>query len=546
MTSLINNILIVIFCFINASQQRTQEDIIYHKTETNLDPLVEDIQLESENSKSEIFQDYEDKCKIRESMKSTNDFFFFIPVLKAKLKPSGGNIKFTNTCFKINKLSFVKFSKDETIISFEASEPSGWFCSDTYLISTYGHQQIKFIFQGGYHSIVLTNLTEGDMADIRVNGVHIISSCDGLFSNIKSFFQTIGLYLGGFSTNTNAWLPFMRPNITGIMERFNIAFLSEFMNYKQVHRGEWGQKIIDIDEKMIKSGDFLAITRLDGIDPIVMLGTGARIGHTAVCLWIDGELYVVESTDGWYWPKAGIQRNKWKDWIQYASASDKLVAHFPLKPEIRAKFDEKKAIEFFTSVEGLNYGFHNFVFSWLDTEKDNFPEFVDPEVVMVLVNLFSKYVPSIGNTMFGEGLNKRLGTSGLSVTEAIIHAAEKGISNGSLFAIPEQEWEYSDGKSYVCSCFTAALYKASGLFGDLDVNPFEVSPRDIYQLALYDKDYKHTRPNICKEADPDLDYCQIMGRYKIILDNYSSIELYDGMNEKCPSIAPLYIRPEGC
>jgi hypothetical protein len=540
------NILIVIFCLINNFHQRTQDDIVYPNIETELDPLTDDLHLESENSEN-YFQDFpEDKCKLRENMKVTAEFYFFVPVLKAKLKPDNRNIKFTNSCFKTNKVSLEKFSKAETIISFEASEPLGWFCTDTYWIGTYNHNQLKIFFQGGYRRIVLTNLSDGDMADIRVNGIHVLGFCQGLFSNIKSIIQTIGLFFGGFTPDPNAWLPIMRPSITGIMERLNVSFLGEIMGYKQVHRGEWGNKLIEIDEKLIKSGDFLAITRLDGVDPIVMIGTGARIGHTAVCLWIDGELYVVESTDSWYWPKKGIQRNKWKDWIQYARVSDKLVAHLPLREDIRAKFNEKKAIEFFNSVEGLNYGYHNFVFSWLDTEKDNWPGFADGDSVFMMVALFSKLAPQVGSTMFGEGLNKRLGTNGLSVTEAVLHAAEKGISIGSLFAIPELEWEYSDGKNYVCSCFTAALYKASGLFGDLDINPFEVSPRDIYQLAIYDKEYKHKRPEICKEADPDLDYCQIMGRYKIILDNHSSIELYDGMNEKCPSTSPLYIRTEGC
>ena len=39
-----------------------------------------------------------------------------------------------------------------------------------------------------------------------------------------------------------------------------------------------------------------------------MIGSGGRTGHTCVCSWMDGELYVLESQDAWYWPKHGIQK----------------------------------------------------------------------------------------------------------------------------------------------------------------------------------------------------------------------------------------------
>jgi len=30
-------------------------------------------------------------------------------------------------------------------------------------------------------------------------------------------------------------------------------------------------------------------------------------------------------------------------------------------------------------------------------------------------------------------------------------------------------WEYSDGKSYVCSCYVAGIWKAAGLFDGYEV-----------------------------------------------------------------------------
>lgn len=46
--------------------------------------------------------------------------------------------------------------------------------------------------------------------------------------------------------------------------------------------------------------------RLDGLDPMIMYGTGARVGHNVMALRFDGELYIVESQDAWYWPTHGL------------------------------------------------------------------------------------------------------------------------------------------------------------------------------------------------------------------------------------------------
>ncbi len=57
-----------------------------------------------------------------------------------------------------------------------------------------------------------------------------------------------------------------------------------------------------IDASLIKSGDYLAIARFDGLDPMIMWGTGGRTGHSAVCVWDNGTLYVVVrdyNTDCW-------------------------------------------------------------------------------------------------------------------------------------------------------------------------------------------------------------------------------------------------------
>ena len=80
--------------------------------------------------------------------------------------------------------------------------------------------------------------------------------------------------------------------------------------------------------------------------------------------------------------------------------------------------------------------------------------------------------------------------------------------------------------------------KAGGIFGDTIIEPHEFTSRDIYQMDIYDKDFKKHGPRECLEADPELDYCMIYGKYDIRAEGYSTIPLYDHMNERCSSVPP--------
>lgn len=52
---------------------------------------------------------------------------------------------------------------------------------------------------------------------------------------------------------------------------------------------------VDLSEDEVNSGDFLVITRFDGLDQLIEWGTGSHSGHSAVVFKMDGETYVVES-----------------------------------------------------------------------------------------------------------------------------------------------------------------------------------------------------------------------------------------------------------
>jgi len=178
---------------------------------------------------------------------------------------------------------------------------------------------------------------------MNFEGLHIYMFCDGYVDTFISAFKTVLLFLGGLTYNPEGG-PVTGSHVPPYMEKANIQFFKEAMNWEPEERTIHD---VDIDEAMINSGDFLAIFRLDGLDPMVMYGSGSRAGHSTMALRFDDGLYVVESQDAWYWPFPNIQRNKFADWIKYARNADYHVSHLPLNAEARAKFNEKAAQDFF-------------------------------------------------------------------------------------------------------------------------------------------------------------------------------------------------------
>ncbi|MCQ2816174.1 MAG: hypothetical protein MJ252_02800 [archaeon] len=497
--------------------------------------------LEHHNLKTET-KASNDMCERRINPLEPN-YYYFLPMIKAKLYKEGDSFEFKAGCFKKNTATLKEIKGNSMTIIINADEPESLLCHDLYIMHTTNINQLYSVFNRGDHEIIIENLSQDDLDEIRVNSIKVMGFCQGIAASLRSLVMSLLLYVGGMGNDPENPIPILRPKVPDYMIEHNIALLKFYNNYTPRPRED---KVIELDEKYIHTGDFIAISRLDGVDPMIMIGTGSQIGHSTVAAWIDGKLYVIESQDGWYWPYHGIQRNEWKEWCRLARIADFNVAVLPLSEEARAKFDEKKAVEWFKNgIEGLNYGYHNFLFTFIDTPDQNLPFVLTHEHFEFLFTILEKFSEPLATKMLGEGVNMRLGTKNLTLVQAAAEAARRNITFEELLAMPEQDgWEYSDGKNYVCACFCAAFYKAGGMFGDYEIQATEFTPKDVYQLDIFDKNYK--KPQECIDADPDLPYCQIMGKFKIDLPGYSTIKPYPHMNERCPSVAPDFYRPDGC
>ena len=485
----------------------------------------------------------EDLC-LRRPYHKTAEPYYFIPVLRSKLKEVGEKYSFPSRCFKKNIIIYKEISKDKITLTLQNFNKTDTFCSELFFFHTSDHNYLQFVAFQGEHNIVLKRITQDDKDEIKINGIKLYSFCSSFINTIKSVLKTFKAFYGGLGLDPNAKNPKFRPTLQKDVEKANLRILELFNHYTPERRKN--NTIVNIDKNIVKSGDAILISRMDGLDPMIMIGSGGRAGHTCVCSWIDGELYVLESQDAWYWPRHGIQKNKWDDWIQWAHNADFNVVLLPLKEEYRQKLDVDKANSWFNNeVEGLPYGYHNFIFTWIDTTTKNFPFITTHEFVELVFSLLSKIYPKGSDLIITEALNLRLGKKGLTFQQTVVEAARQGKTFEELIAMPElEEYEYHDGLNYVCGCFVAAYYEHGGLFGDITILPNEFTPRDIYTLDIFDKEFK--KPQECIDDNPDLPYCQLMGKFILELDNYSTIKPYNYMNERCPSQGLAFIREEGC
>jgi len=214
------------------------------------------------------------------------------------------------------------------------------------------------------------------------------------------------------------------------------------------------------------------------------------------------------------------------------------------------------AIQFYKSVEGLPYGFHNLFTGWLDTAEGNYPVPLSSHLTFLIMcfgEVLLQQTLGLGQTFdfFAQTMNHRLGTSGLNVVEVYMEAQKRGMSLTDLVIMPElDQWNFQDdnqtGPSMVCNVFVMRMWKVGGIFGDLtnQIQAGEFTNWDAYSLNIFDTNY--VRPDICVQADPKSQFCQLLGNYRMALPQYNSVKPFANMREKCPSIAPDYIKPANC
>ena len=404
--------------------------------------------------------------------------------------------------------------------------------SKTRLIPIEGNYGVKFQASG---------MSQGEREFVKEKGFFVMKSCDKISNFASNAWGVIKMFAGG--QGMIPWVPIFGSKIRDYQLKANIDFVKQFAGFEWKMRRD--PKLVLLDKKSVKSGDLILIYRFDGIDNIIHWGTGSRAGHTAVALWDKDELYVLESQEALYWPTKNIQRRKWSSWIKYADNADYNVVLVPIKTELSARMSEDKAWKAFKELENQQYGFSNFVFGWLDTEHNNLPDLADLNLLTIVLGLIEKVAPKVPKLMFYDAWNHRLGTKDLTMSGIWEELYKRQMTIEQLSAIPEKDDSaYPSGRNYVCSSFVTHIYQAAGLFGDMEINATEFTPKDLYELNFFDVSGARV-PAECKDFAPH-GYCQLMGKVDMDVGKIGWVKPYPHMNEKCPSMAPNFERTEGC
>ena len=137
-------------------------------------------------------------------------------------------------------------------------------------------------------------------------GLKVFRFCDSIANFIRSLFffkslnnnpiadviMTMYLFLGnpgGMLTKAN--VPPSKKEV-----EMNIQFLKQAAGFEFQPRNTTINVGKEIDQSYIKSGDFVFIVRLDGLDPMEIWATGPGPGHSTIAVWgEDKVLYILES-----------------------------------------------------------------------------------------------------------------------------------------------------------------------------------------------------------------------------------------------------------
>lgn len=443
----------------------------------------------------------------------------YLGTLQPVVSPALDNLP--SACFVDLSAKLQIVSADAVAIAFSWDGRRSSLCGATIMLGDKFSFHLVDLSVGFGARKVLDGLSSQEADDIVTNGIFLFDVPDGGIGELLDAYE------------------FYRILKMGEDPDFVISFLKQHADWKFETRAQSAP--LAFNESVLEDGDYIGRMDLDGESMMIAYGTGGHTSHAATVLWDPSHttLYVVESCGD------GIRRTPFAHWVpQHNENVSMIVAK--LGPAQRAAFNSTAAWEFYDSMAGLPYGWQTFMSGWIDTPTDNYPAPMTLEAFTVALPVFDHIDPTTVRLMFLPGLNKRLNASFESVDEAYAYMDKNGILLGNVLAVPEQDdWVYASGPARVCSAFVTGLYRAAGLYGDISIQSTEFTPKDSYQVALFDTNWQ--RPAVCEQADPGVPWCQLTGLYRVDLLDFSSVEPYAYMNQRCGAMPPEYKRsPSNC
>jgi hypothetical protein len=245
------------------------------------------------------------------------------------------------------------------------------------------------------------------------------------------------------------------------------------------------------------------------------------------------------------------------------------VVLMPLKESYRKLFDNAKAQAFWEATQGLPYGYHEYLWEWVDDGNNNIPWHPNDQGqgIGLIFEAMQKFLPNASKigawSMMLQAVNNRLGTHFGAMIDMYKYFMDKEGRNDvyrrmmEVVSMPEQDsYEYWNhptvcnetvrklnctGRSMICEVFVFSTLKAAGVFGDLDFEAAEVDPRSAYLANIWDVQHQWPDPR-CTSG-----FCQVIGNWTTPLAGAATVDVSPHFAEKCQDLPPSYARvPSNC
>ena len=465
------------------------------------------------------------------------DFMKFLGVTVATLTPQNPTAVKDTPCYKQTTYSLEWKDSRTAKVTFKNGLKKGLTCADHYLATTLLSFDLHTNWMWIQSTITYKFKTDEEAQLAKSQGIKIILMCDNWLNMIPDIIKTVTLFLPDILSAKHIVLPDFLKNY---LNKRAYNFIQRYTGTTLKPRKQNVAITEEYIRKYIKSGDILSVRGPAGLGVSIFYATGGPVSHTAIAMWDDqlpNKLWILEANP------AGLLRMELEDWYK---AYNYDVAWLHLSDANRAKFNPSKAWKWFRSVENLEYGSHNFIYSLIDDPLHNFDFITDINSAVIMFNLLDMVVKGSTDLFITGALNKRLGTEGLTFSQVLYEIDRRKTNLVDVLKIPEKDgWLYNGKQSFICSAMAIKILQEGGLFAGLAINSHEFTPRDVFMTQLYETD-ANKMPDLCKQNDPGLPYCQMKGAYLIDPKLYNTIKPYNNMNEKCPSMPPDWFRPLNC
>ncbi|KAK8498118.1 hypothetical protein V6N12_025764 [Hibiscus sabdariffa] len=214
------------------------------------------------------------------------------------------------------------------------SYPHSWTCMDLYIFATPYRVTWDYYFLSREHTLEISEWEDkAEYEYVKNKGVSIFLMQAGMIGTFQALWDVFPLF-----TNT------------GWGENSNIGFLEKHMGASFEERPQPWVTNISVDDDS------------------------------------EGKLWIGESGHENEKGEDIIAIIPWDEWWDFELNKDDSnphIAYLPLHSDVRAKFNETAAWEYALSMAGKPYGYHNMIFSWIDTIDGNYPPPLDAHVFIV-------------------------------------------------------------------------------------------------------------------------------------------------------------------